>query len=73
LLVLGEEERILAFVSDIGEINADSPVDRIVLLSPQDKIWVRDDFRNIYGHEYRVEWIGYASANEYLALPIQNE
>jgi hypothetical protein len=33
LLVLGEEEQILAFVSDIGEITADSPIYRVAVIT----------------------------------------
>jgi hypothetical protein len=73
LLVLGEEEQMLAFVSDVDEISADSPVNRIVLLSPQSKIWVREDFRTIEGYDYRIEWIGYASADDYMSQAILDE
>jgi hypothetical protein len=73
LLVLGEDEQILAFVSDIGEISSQSPVHRIVLLSAQRKIWVREDLRIIEGYDYRIEWIGYASADEYMAQPVLDD
>jgi hypothetical protein len=73
LLVLGEEEQILAFVSAIGELSTDSPVYRIVLLSSQDKSWVRDDFRFISGFDYRIDWIGYAIVDEYMAQPTLSE
>lgn len=72
LLVLGETEQVIVSVRGIGGITADSIVDRIVLVSEESSEYIRDEIRTIQGYdekESRVEWIGYATDDEYYMLP----
>lgn len=70
LLVFGGNTPIMAVVSANGEIDQNSPIIHLLLIAPQDFTWHLDDIRHIRGFEDEIQWIGYASVDDYWRIEL---
>jgi hypothetical protein len=66
LVVIGEDQRIAAEVSDTVALNADSPVSALIVFSKEDREWRLGDILNSQHWDYEIDWLGFAPIEAYL-------
>jgi hypothetical protein len=65
LLVFGERHQIFAALSIIGIATDNSPIDTLILASPQEREVVLDDLRTQWHYDTEISWLGFQSADSY--------
>ncbi len=67
LLVFGQQQQIVAYLSTIEQVNTDTEINQIWLIAEQDAFVTLDDIRTIQGYDQQIEWLGYAPVDKYLS------
>ena len=69
LLVLGENQQVLAVVVATGSLNANSPITDLILVTAQNRGWMLDNIRMIWHFDDEIAWLGFVPIDDYLSAP----